>query len=174
MGAVGRHSVAEQLGVDPGPSGQGDLLGLDDQDARPFGEDEAVAVAVERPAGVGRVVVPGREGSHGGEPAEAHPGDRGLGCRRDHDVGVAEGDVLEGVADGVVRAEAQAVATAELIPFRPYLIDTWPEPALTISLGIVNGLIRDGPLVSIVSCWVSNSLSPPIPSRSGRRSWPGH
>ena len=60
-------------------------------------------------------------------------------------------------------AEAQAVATAELTPFRPHRIETWPEPALTISLGMVNGLIRDGPLVSIVSCWVSNSLSPPIP-----------
>ena len=34
---------------------------LEDQDAGPLGEDEAVAVAVERAAGAGRVVVAGRE-----------------------------------------------------------------------------------------------------------------
>ena len=42
-------------------------------------------------------------------------------------------------------AEAQAVATAEFGPRRPQRIETWPLAALTISLGIVNGLIRDGP-----------------------------
>ena len=34
---------------------------------------------------------------------------------------------------------------------------------MTISLGIVNGLIRDGPLWIIAECCVSNSLSPPMP-----------
>src|ERR1700677_5000141 len=60
-------------------------------------------------------------------------------------------------------ALAQAVATAEFGPRRAQRIDTWPLAALTISLGIVNGLIRDGPLVIIAACWVSNSLRPPIP-----------
>src|SRR4051812_15236010 len=43
-------------------------------------------------------------------------------------------------------AEAHAVATADVGPRRPHRIETWPLAALTISLGIVNGLIRDGPL----------------------------
>ena len=60
-------------------------------------------------------------------------------------------------------AEAQAVATAEHGPCRPQRIETWPLAALTISLGITNGLIRDGPFCIITVCWVSNSLSPPIP-----------
>ena len=60
-------------------------------------------------------------------------------------------------------AEAQAVATAEFGPCRPQRIETWPLAALTISLGIVNGLIRDGPLSIIAECCVSNSLRPPMP-----------
>ena len=60
-------------------------------------------------------------------------------------------------------AEAQAVATAEHGPFKPQRIETWPLAALTISLGITNGLIRDGPFCIITVCWVSNSLSPPMP-----------
>ncbi len=60
-------------------------------------------------------------------------------------------------------AEAQAVATAEHGPFNPQRIETWPLAALTISLGITNGLIRDGPFCIITVCWVSNSLSPPMP-----------
>ena len=55
----------------------------------PLGQDEAVAVAVERAAGAGRVVVAGREGPHRGEPAEAHVGDRRLAAAGDHHVGLA-------------------------------------------------------------------------------------
>ena len=39
-------------------------------------------------------------------------------------------------------------------------METCPLPALTISLGMVNGLIRDGPLWIIVECWASNSFKP--------------
>ena len=60
-------------------------------------------------------------------------------------------------------AEAQAVATAEHGPCRPQRIETWPLPALTISLGMVNGLIREGPLSIIIVCWASNSFRPPMP-----------
>ena len=60
-------------------------------------------------------------------------------------------------------AEAHAVATAEHGPCSPQRIETWPLAALTISLGITNGLIRDGPFCIIAVCWVSNSFSPPIP-----------
>ena len=60
-------------------------------------------------------------------------------------------------------AEAHAVATAEHGPFKPQRIEIWPLAALTISLGITNGLIRDGPFCIITVCWLSNSLSPPMP-----------
>ena len=44
--------------------------------------------------------------------------------------------------------EAQAVAIGRgRAASGPYLIETWPLAALTISLGMVNGLIRDGPLL---------------------------
>src|SRR6266478_396417 len=63
----------------------------------------------------------------------------------------------------VLAADAHAVATAEHGPRKPQRIETWPLAALTISLGITNGLIRDGPFCIITVCCVSNSLSPPIP-----------
>ena len=44
-------------------------------------------------------------------------------------------------------AEAQAVATAVFGPRRPKWIETLPLAALTISLGIMNGLTRVGPAV---------------------------
>ncbi len=60
-------------------------------------------------------------------------------------------------------AEAQAVATAEHGPLSPQRIDTCPLAALTMSFGMTNGLIRDGPFCIMIVCWLSNSLSPPIP-----------
>ena len=42
-------------------------------------------------------------------------------------------------------ALAQAVATAEFGPRRPYWIETWPLAALTISLGIVKAETLSGP-----------------------------
>ena len=60
-------------------------------------------------------------------------------------------------------AEAQAVAMAVFGPRRPHLIETWPLAALTISLGMMKGLIRDGPFCIMMVCWVSNSFSPPMP-----------
>ena len=49
-------------------------------------------------------------------------------------------------------AEAQAVAIAELGPRRPQRIETCPDAALTISFGIVKGLMRDGPFVIMMEC----------------------
>jgi hypothetical protein len=50
---------------------------------------------------VGGIVVARRERFHGGEPADPHGGNGGLGAAGDHGVGVAALDDAEGVADGV-------------------------------------------------------------------------
>ena len=82
-------------------AGPGELEFFEDEDAGALADHEAVAVFVEGAAGVGGVVVAGGERLHGGEPADAHGGDGGLGAARDHGVGVAPLDDAEGVADGV-------------------------------------------------------------------------
>ena len=48
---VGRHAVADQLGVDARAARLRVLELLEDQDAGALADDEAVAILVERPAG---------------------------------------------------------------------------------------------------------------------------
>ncbi len=64
-------------------------------------DDEAVAIAVERPAGPLRLVVARREGAHRAEPTDAHRRDRRLGATGDHHLGVAALDDFVRIADGV-------------------------------------------------------------------------
>ena len=67
--------------------------------ARPLAEDEPVAVAVERPAGPGRLVVAGREGGQEVEAGHAERVDHAVGPAREHHVGVAPADDLGRLAD---------------------------------------------------------------------------
>ena len=60
-------------------------------------------------------------------------------------------------------AVAHAVATADAGPRRPYLIDTFPLAALTISRGTVNGLTRPGPRSASVRADSSSVSIPPMP-----------
>ena len=53
----------------------------------PFAQDEAVAVLVEGPAGLLRLVVALREAPGGDEAGQAHRRDGRLGAAGDHDVG---------------------------------------------------------------------------------------
>ena len=57
-------------------------------------------------------------------------------------------------------ALAQAVAIAEVGPFRPYLIETWPLAALTISLGMVKALICRGPFSMQVAVLLLELVEP--------------
>ena len=106
MPAVGRHAVAEHLGVDPRTAGPGHLFGLEDQDSGSLAHDEPVAVAVEGTAGTRRVVVARREGSHRREATQSHVGDRGLAAPGDHHVGMARLDQLVGIANRIGRRGA--------------------------------------------------------------------
>ena len=88
MERVGGHPVADQLRVDGRAALLGELQFLEDDDAGAFAHDEAVALAIERTAGVQRIVVARRQRAHRGEAADAHRRDRRLGAARDHHVGV--------------------------------------------------------------------------------------
>ena len=120
MAAVGADAVAEHFGVDLGAARLGMFEFFEHQDAGPFGEDEAVAIAVERAAG------PRSESSLRSERARmlAKPlmpigRDRRFGAAGDHHVGVV---VLNGLKASpmALAALAQAVATAAFGPRRPY------------------------------------------------------
>src|SRR6185503_1000066 len=74
---------------------------LEDDDARPLADHEAVPIPIEGARGGLRIVVPGGQGPHGGESPHAQGRDHALAAAGDHHVGVAALDDLEGVADGV-------------------------------------------------------------------------
>ena len=80
------------------------LVFLEDDDAGALAQDEAVAVAVERTAGAGGLIVAGRQGPGGAEAREAHGRQRGLGAAGDHDIGLVALDGPERQADGIVGA----------------------------------------------------------------------
>ena len=71
MVGVGRVAAAAHFGVDLRAACLRALVFLEHQDAGPFAEHEPVAVLVEGPAGVGRVVVAFGESTAGDEAAEA-------------------------------------------------------------------------------------------------------
>ena len=85
----------------------GELQLLEDDDARTLAHDEAVAILVERAAGLLRLVVARREGAHRRKPAHAHRGDGRLRPARNHHVGIVTLDDLERVADGMRRGRAR-------------------------------------------------------------------
>ena len=64
VAAVGAGAVAEHFAVDVRAAGLGMFEFFEHQHAGAFAEHEAVAVAIERAAGLGRLVVPLGEGPH--------------------------------------------------------------------------------------------------------------
>ena len=99
---VAGGAVAGQLGVGPGPAGGGVLGRFQHQDAGPFAENEAVAILVERPAGVlGIVVEAGRQRLQVAEPRERDRRDQRLRPAGHHHVAHPRADAAQGAADGV-------------------------------------------------------------------------
>src|SRR5271156_6775179 len=66
-----------------------------------FADDEAVAIGVERAAGVFGIVVAGGESAHGGESADAHGRDGSFSAASDHHISCATLNNFERVANGV-------------------------------------------------------------------------
>src|SRR5262249_33001834 len=103
---VGAGAVAGQLGVDPGAAAFGVPQLLEDQHAGALAQDEAVAVAVEGPAGLPGGVVALGQGGEQVEAGDAERVDHAVRAAGEHDVGVAVADQLDGLADGLAAAGA--------------------------------------------------------------------
>ena len=97
--SVGGDAVADELGVDPRPALGRVLELLEHENGARLAHDEAVAIGLERPARVLWVVVSLRERAHGAETGDPDPRDRRLAATGEHDVGAAEADRVEAVAD---------------------------------------------------------------------------
>src|SRR5690606_27456871 len=91
---IRRDAVARDLAVDRRATLPGVLEVLEDEDAGALADDEAVAIAIERTAGLLRLVVARRQRAHGAEAADAHRRDRRFRPARDHDAGVTALDDL--------------------------------------------------------------------------------
>ena len=103
---VGGDAVAAELRVDLRVPLLRVLELLENDDAAGLAHDEAVALGVERTArGLGVGVAP-RERAHGSEATDADLRDPGLGAAGEHDVGTAEPDVVESLADRHVGGRA--------------------------------------------------------------------
>ena len=61
------------------------------------------------------------------------------------------------------RPVVQAVTIARFGPWKPNMIDTWPEIMLMIDAGTKNGVIRRGPRAISSACVSSISGRPPMP-----------
>ena len=98
--SVAGGAVAHHLGVDLRPAGLGVFQFLQKQHARALAHDEAAALRVKGNGGPVGVLRLG-QGLHGGEAADGHGRDGGLGAAAEHDLGVAVPNVVESVAHGV-------------------------------------------------------------------------
>jgi hypothetical protein len=108
---VGGDAVADELGVDPRPASRGVPELFEHEHGPGLAHDEAIAIGVERPARVLRVVVATREGAQRGEAGDSDPRDRRLAATYKHDVGAAEADRVEAVADRHRRGGAASPTT---------------------------------------------------------------
>jgi hypothetical protein len=79
---------------------------LEDHDARPLAHHEAVAVLVERPAGLLRLVVARRERTHRGKSTDAHRRNRRFRSAGNHHFRIAAADDFVRFADGMSRRRA--------------------------------------------------------------------
>ena len=115
MRGIGRRAVTDQFRQDRRPACLGMFERLEDDDAGPLTDDEAVAAGIEWAGGGRGVVVAGRQGAHRGETADERLEDAGLRAARDHDVGVAPADDLarltQSMAAGGARRDHREVGS---------------------------------------------------------------
>src|SRR5208337_445605 len=98
---VRAHAIAHHLGNDLRATLASEFEFLENENARTFADDEAVAVLVPGAAGVVRIVVACGERPHGRKPTHSHRRNRSFGATGNHHVGVAILDDSCGVSNGV-------------------------------------------------------------------------
>ena len=90
-----------ELGKDVRAAVQGMLLRFDDQQSSAFGEDEAVAAEIERPAGGSWIVVSLGKGTHVRHSGDRRAAQARLGAAGDDEIGLIPLDHLRGLDKGL-------------------------------------------------------------------------
>ena len=98
---VRTHAITDNLGQDGSATTSRVFQFFENQNARAFTDDKAIAILVPGTAGARGIVVARRECAHGSESADAHGRNRGFGAARYHDVRVIVLNDAERVADRV-------------------------------------------------------------------------
>ena len=98
---VARHPISGHLGVDLRAACDGAFAFFEDDDARPFAHDEAVALEIPRTRGVLRIVVPRRQRAHRRETSHSERRDHRFAAAGEHHVGVVVANHATGIADGM-------------------------------------------------------------------------
>src|SRR5205823_1621459 len=101
MESVARHAIAHKLRIDARAPRLRRLQLFEHKQPRAFADDEAIAVALERPRDTRRLIVARRKRAHGRKTCDAHRRDGRFSAAADHNVGVAALNDLEAVADGM-------------------------------------------------------------------------
>jgi hypothetical protein len=84
MVGIGRLSTTEKFTIDIGPPAAGVGQVFEDNNPRPFSQDESVPVSIEWPAGSLRRVIPLGQGAGRAETSQKHRCKPGL-CAAGHD-----------------------------------------------------------------------------------------
>ena len=134
---VGGRAVAGDLAERSSPPGPWRAPAPRGHHPRPFAEDEAVAVAVERPAGAGGLVVAGRERGEEVEAGHAEGVDHAVGAAREHDVGVPR-RMISVASPIACELAAQAVRQLAFGPRAPKIPARWPAGRARLLLGLVD------------------------------------
>ena len=117
MKRVAAHPVSHDLGENGRVPLFREFKLFENQNARAFAHDESIAIPVERPRCMRRIVVVLRQRPHGGEPANAERRDAGFRPAADHRNRIAALDDFEGVADRM-RARGARGRGRRVRPFR--------------------------------------------------------
>ena len=100
VGSVARHADAGEFGQDRRAARHGMLIGFEHRHARTFPEHQPVAVGREWPAGFAG------DGTQRFPALEHAIDQRRIGAAREHDVGAAEPELVDGRGEGVVGGRA--------------------------------------------------------------------
>ena len=98
---VGSRPVTDDLAVNLGPASPGVLELFENEHPGPFTQNEAIAIAIEGPAGSLGLVVACREGRQADEAGHAEGMDHAVRAAGKDDVGAAATNELESLADGL-------------------------------------------------------------------------
>jgi len=95
MESIGRHASSDHFGIDPGTPVHGMPVFLKDQRPGSIGHHKTVAVLIKRTGSRGRIIIPGRNRTHGVETGKGRLVDTRFGSAGDHEITLPHPDYVK-------------------------------------------------------------------------------